>query len=832
VLVAEKSVRRGGCGQQVAVVACLLWFGVAPVLSTLLVHRVVAGIGITWAVEVLVILVAIVALIIPFFGLALLAGRRAEGGSVAGMTTGLAIASGYVVLDAATGMVFPQQDVLTPLPARYASAAVHFMVLVVYAAFAAWLAPRLTGISWRPMRNWLGLARFRWTTFLVALAAAAVVTLPWPLTGALGDSLASLALGVRLLLDVIPQLLIFWGVVFYLLTSSFVRTSTAAMATILIYVLSVVGGFLPQADWAVLSSSLFLLPMALLLTEMRARGRGIFPLLPLALCYRVVPSLFVDPRDVIAQGIPEIQHIISYLVMGLAALVLGVTLFMGRRASATRHRQGDRSRRRTVIVLTAAAAWALWGGAYLFGGQPGFFNDGFLIILEEQAEPTPARAIAERETRLTYVYETLVETAERTQRPFRAELDDLGVSYRPYYIVNMIRVDGHRWLMGRFEDRSEVAQVILNPNVRMYPRRIPMPYARGGESTEGVQENLAAIHADVAWELGIEGEGIVVGGQDSGYDWDHPALKSHYRGWDGEQADHNYNWHDAWDDTYVPFDDGVHGTHTMGTVLGDDGAGNRTGVAPNAEWMGCRNMRRGIGNPGSYAECMEFLLAPYPLGGDPFADGDVSLAPHVTNNSWGCPRIEGCFPETLRPGVVALRAAGIMMVVSAGNEGPACSTATAPPANYDASLSVGATSNAGDVVGFSSRGPVDGLVKPDITAPGQLVRSSVPGGGYAYAGGTSMAGPHVAGTVALVWSADTDLIADVDATEALLCATAVSRPVDRLCIRDSAPQGPLAPLMPPPACACGSVTGVPNNVYGCGVVDSGAAVRRALEKQE
>jgi subtilisin family serine protease len=229
---------------------------------------------------------------------------------------------------------------------------------------------------------------------------------------------------------------------------------------------------------------------------------------------------------------------------------------------------------------------------------------------------------------------------------------------------------------------------------------------------------------------------------------------------------------------------------------------------------------------------MEFLLAPYPLGGDPFADGDVSRAAHVTNNSWGCPRIEGCFPETLRRGVEALRAAGIMMVVSAGNEGPACGTATSPPANYDAAFSVGATTNAGNVVGFSSRGPVDGLMKPDIAAPGELVRSSVPGGGYAYAGGTSMAGPHVAGTVALIWSADGDLIGDIDATEALLCATAVSKPVDRACTLDSAAEGPLASLMPTPACACGGVTGVPNNVYGCGLVDAGAAVRRALEDQE
>jgi subtilisin family serine protease len=268
----------------------------------------------------------------------------------------------------------------------------------------------------------------------------------------------------------------------------------------------------------------------------------------------------------------------------------------------------------------------------------------------------------------------------------------------------------------------------------------------------------------------------------------------------------------------------------MGIVLGDDGVGNRIGVAPQAQWIGCRNMRRGFGNPGSYAECMEFLLAPYPLGGDPFADGDVNLAPDVINNSWGCPRMEGCFPETLRTGVEALRAAGIMMVVSAGNEGPACGTAATPPANYDASFSVGATTVEGQAVGFSSRGPVGGLPKPDIAAPGQLVRSSVPGDGYAYASGTSMAAPHVAGAVALLWSADTILIGDVGGTEELLCRTATPREVNRSCATVSLPEGPFASAMSPPPCACGGVTGVPNNVYGCGVLDAGAAVSSVLEQ--
>lgn len=201
----------------------------------------------------------------------------------------------------------------------------------------------------------------------------------------------------------------------------------------------------------------------------------------------------------------------------------------------------------------------------------------------------------------------------------------------------------------------------------------------------------------------------------------------------------------------------------------------------------------------------------------------------MVNNSWGCPDIEGCFPDTLEPAVEALRAAGMMMVVSVGNDGPACGTATMPPANYDGVFSVGATTADGEITSFSSRGSVEGLIKPDVTAPGDYVRSSVPGGGYGWAGGTSMAGPHVTGLVALLWSAQPALIGDVDATEALICHTAVPKPVENVCTAgDEVPEGAFASLLHNPVCACDGVTGVPNNVYGCGFIDAGAAVRAAL----
>ena len=205
------------------------------------------------------------------------------------------------------------------------------------------------------------------------------------------------------------------------------------------------------------------------------------------------------------------------------------------------------------------------------------------------------------------------------------------------------------------------------------------------------------------------------GGQDTGYDWQHPALKEQYRGWNGQVASHAYNWHDAIHednpntlpgnpcgfDSPQPCDDQGHGTHTMGTMVGQDGPDNQIGMAPGAQWIGCRNMEQGWGTPATYAECYQWFVAPYPQDGDPFRDGNPFQAPHVINNSWSCPAREGCVePDILRDVVDNVRAAGIVTVHSAGNNGPICGSIKEPAANYDASFSVAATDNNDQVAGF------------------------------------------------------------------------------------------------------------------------------------
>jgi subtilisin family serine protease len=206
------------------------------------------------------------------------------------------------------------------------------------------------------------------------------------------------------------------------------------------------------------------------------------------------------------------------------------------------------------------------------------------------------------------------------------------------------------------------------------------------------------------------------------------------------------------------------------------------------------------------------MLAPFPQGGDPLGDGQPSLAADVLNNSWGCPPQEGCDPNALLDAARALRQAGIFVVVSAGNEGPFCESVRHPLAIYDEVFSVGAVDSDGLLAFFSSVGPVsaDGSqrTKPDILAPGTGILSAFPDDSYDYLDGTSMAGPHVAGVVALMWSANPSLVGEIEQTEELLRSTASE-------FRGQLPD-------------CGDRVQPPFNGIGYGIIDAYAAVEAAM----
>jgi subtilisin family serine protease len=443
----------------------------------------------------------------------------------------------------------------------------------------------------------------------------------------------------------------------------------------------------------------------------------------------------------------------------------------------------------------------------------------FFIVLQPQADLARASALTGKSAKGAYVFSALTGTADATQASLKSWLDSRGTKYRSFWIVNAVLVQGgDRELAVEAARRPDVARVEGNPVIAN-----ALPHPGMTEDLDGVQAsmapdslewNIGKVRAPSVWSLGFHGEGVVVGGQDTGYRWTHQALKGKYRGWDGETAYHDYNWHDSIHtsgtscgaDSQEPCDDHGHGTHTMGIVLGDDGGSNQIGMAPQAQWIGCRNMKAGQGTPASYLECFQFFLAPTRLDG---SDPDPSQAPDVTNNSWSCPASEGCSWDTLQAAVDAQRAAGIITVASAMNDGPACDTITGAPAVYLSTYTVGSTTSSDGMSSFSSRGYATGTnaVKPDIVAPGSSVRSAYNTSDTAYTvlNGTSMASPHVAGAVALLWSARACLLHRQEETEAVLNRTAHDLP--------GIVEG----------CGGDYATG-PNNTWGNGRLDAFAAV--------
>jgi len=441
----------------------------------------------------------------------------------------------------------------------------------------------------------------------------------------------------------------------------------------------------------------------------------------------------------------------------------------------------------------------------------------FLVFLDEQADLSAAATLPTKEARGAYVFHALREVAERTQTSTLDELALRGIDHRAYWVANMIWVRGGLDAVQKMAERADVAHIYANPAVRV--DAIPPMPGDAPQSPESVEWNIALVNADDVWAAGVTGDGAVVAGQDTGYFWEHAALVNQYRG--GPAGNHAYNWHDAIHsgggscgaDSPEPCDDHGHGTHTMGTVVGDDGLGNQVGMAPTAKWIGCRNMDQGVGTPATYAECYQFFIAPTDLDDQ---NPDPMMAPDVINNSWGCPPSEGCTdPNILLTVVQNVRAAGIVTVHSAGNDGSSCSTVADPAAIYEESFSVGATNSSDNIASFSSRGSVtvDGSnrLKPDISAPGVNIRSSTRDGGYQGGwNGTSMAGPHVAGLVALLISASPGLAGDVGTIEEVIEQTAV-------------------PLTSSQGCGGSGPDDVPNNVYGWGRIDALAAFNYALD---
>ncbi|MBP1643886.1 MAG: peptidase and subtilisin, kexin, sedolisin, partial [Acidobacteria bacterium] len=260
-----------------------------------------------------------------------------------------------------------------------------------------------------------------------------------------------------------------------------------------------------------------------------------------------------------------------------------------------------------------------------------------LVVMAEQADLAPARALASKAAKGRFVFEQLTATAKRVQAPLLAELARRGVPHRSFWAANFVWTQGDLGLALALAARGDVARLDANPRLVLEEPVRDLAALDAPTSPAAVEWNIAHVNANDVWALGYTGQGAVVAGQDTGYDWDHPALIDQYRGWNGSSANHNYNWHDAihsgggvcGPNSTQPCDDHGHGTHTMGTMVGDDGGSNQIGMAPGARWIGCRNMNVGVGTPTTYIECFEWFIAPTDLAGQ---NPDPAMAPDTINN--------------------------------------------------------------------------------------------------------------------------------------------------------------------------------------------------------
>ena len=197
-----------------------------------------------------------------------------------------------------------------------------------------------------------------------------------------------------------------------------------------------------------------------------------------------------------------------------------------------------------------------------------------MVVLVDQADLRPAAALATKIEKNRYVRDALWNKSQAAQGPILQWLRERGLEHRSFYIINAILVKGSREVAEALAARPDVARVEGNPQIQnVLPQPITaVEVPSQPETPNAVQLNINYTHAPQVWASGFTGQGLVIGTADTGARWTHNALKSHYRGWNGAMANHNYNWHDSIHynisnnscgiNALAPCDDNGHGSGT------------------------------------------------------------------------------------------------------------------------------------------------------------------------------------------------------------------------------------------------------------------------------
>ncbi|MFQ6105256.1 MAG: S8 family serine peptidase, partial [Candidatus Glassbacteria bacterium] len=386
---------------------------------------------------------------------------------------------------------------------------------------------------------------------------------------------------------------------------------------------------------------------------------------------------------------------------------------------------------------------------------------GGIVVMADRIDPDEMlksiRHVRSLDVRHTTVTRALMEKALSTQTPLLRYLEAqqrLGrvQSYRPFWITNMVAVTATRDVIREVASRFDVEIVFEDFEVIQME---PVSTRPAESDLTGHEPGLEGIRATELWEMGITGEGVIVCNIDTGVDGDHVALADRWLGLD-PGVDPSEAWYDPITYTDFPFDAGSHGTHTMGTITGRAGS-DTIGVAPDAKWVAAGVIDR-VSGPGRFA----VYASAFEWAADPDSNPDTfDDVPDVVSNSWGINTDLPACDDTFWEVIDNCEAAGAIVVFAAGNEGPTPASLRNPADRNTTDVNVMAVgaleSNQTTIASYSSRGPSTcdyETKKPEVCAQGSDVRSSVPGNGYAYYSGTSMACPHVAGAAALLRQID------------------------------------------------------------------------------